>query len=484
MSADHPLATTFPFESLDELEMATAPWSPTESLFHYTNAHAASIILAGGKLRLSPYPRTNDLWETEPLHPTLSGPGGDDFSASSALWEELDRHLRLNAKVGCLTRDFTTSADIGNPDARRGWALLALWSHYGDGYKGVCLRLDHGKLVESFLRHAGPAALAFHAPVQYLNGQTGPSTTSSIDRRQVSEFGADAVALAYAEANKGPLYFRKHSAWSYEAEYRLILLNQSGDYDFVDIRDAVTGVILGPRFSEEDMPALKAALENYPRAEVRQLRYHHRRLFLAPFEGFPPASRPSHGQMPPGRREGSLAERFLALQKAESEAAAQHRDAVVLARAPLEQLQEGLSALEAELGLWPGTQAGPVSPGVAAIPEDERARQPGVPGETIHYQRGFHCGVKPPSLHRPILTASAAVQVLDGERLRLYGLVTLEDDRPYEVWCDRKEVDASGASAVVEALLGALSAATRDARPLFDQARDGNTVQGPGEDAH
>ncbi len=58
-----------------------------------------------------------------------------------ALWEELDRHLRLNAKVGCLTRDFITSADIGNPDARRGWALLALWSHYGDGYKGVCLRI-------------------------------------------------------------------------------------------------------------------------------------------------------------------------------------------------------------------------------------------------------------------------------------------------------------------------------------------------------
>ncbi|MEU6935162.1 hypothetical protein ABZ943_00365 [Streptomyces rubiginosohelvolus] len=213
--------------------------------------------------------------------------------------------------------------------------------------------MDHDRLLESFLRHAGPVSLACHAPVQYLNGQTGPSTASDIDRGQVAEFGADAVALAYAEANKEPLYFRKHSAWSYEAEYRLILLNQSGDYDFVDIRDAVTGVILGPRFSEEDVPALTAALESYPSVEVQQLRYHHRRLFLAPFEGFPPSSRTSYGQTPPGRREGSLAERFLALQHAESEAAAQYRDAEVLAREPLEQLQEGLSALEAQLRLWP-----------------------------------------------------------------------------------------------------------------------------------
>ncbi|MEU6935163.1 hypothetical protein ABZ943_00370 [Streptomyces rubiginosohelvolus] len=81
------------------------------------------------------------------------------------------------------------------------------------------------------------------------------------------------------------------------------------------------------------------------------------------------------------------------------------------------------------------------------------------------------------------MTSSAAIQVLDGERLRLYGLVTLEDDRPHEVWYDRKEVDACGASAAVEALLGTLTTATHDAHPLFNQARDNDTAQGFGEDA-
>ncbi|MFF0484864.1 DUF2971 domain-containing protein [Streptomyces sp. NPDC004435] len=138
--------------------------------------------------------------------------------------EDLDQHLRLRTKVGCLTRDFVPAPDIRNRDAARGWSHLALWSHYGDKYASICLRLDQDKLLESFLRHSESATFAFHGPVRYLNGQNPASTISDVNLGQVKEFGADAAARAYAAKNKDPLPFRKHSDWAYESGYRLVLL--------------------------------------------------------------------------------------------------------------------------------------------------------------------------------------------------------------------------------------------------------------------
>ncbi|MFE7977496.1 DUF2971 domain-containing protein [Streptomyces shenzhenensis] len=125
-------------------------------------------ILASGKLRLSPYQFTNDLWESQPHYPSFS--------------------IRSGAGSG--------------PD-------LALWAHFGDGHQGVCLKFDRDPLIEAFLHHQGPASLAFHGPVRYLSSPHSPAIVG-IDLEQVDEFGIDAVSLAYAEANKEQLFFRKH----------------------------------------------------------------------------------------------------------------------------------------------------------------------------------------------------------------------------------------------------------------------------------
>ncbi|MFE6854351.1 hypothetical protein ACFVDH_26585, partial [Streptomyces sp. NPDC057674] len=293
----------------------------------------------------------------------------------------------------------------------------------------------------------------------------------------VRHFGADAVALAYAAKNKDPLFFRKHSDWSYEAEYRLVVLNQSTDFDFVDIRDAVTGVILGYKFPAADMQVIETALEDYPWVKVEQLHYQNRRLFCFPFEGFPSHPRPSFGQLPPALLKGSLAERIQALESAAAEAAAAHQKAEALASTPPEQFEDDLSALETQLRHWPRTETLPVSPSLWAVPEEMRQRAPGVPGEPVRYERGFMCGVENLPLHSHTLTASVAVQVLDEERLRLYARVAMEHwhstgNDHEEVWSDQQEVDASDAMTAVTALIGALASATHGAGVAFDRARD------------
>ncbi|MFJ7146671.1 DUF2971 domain-containing protein [Streptomyces sp. NPDC100445] len=476
----HPAAA---FETFSEYEMARALRTITGHLFHYTNTTAAITgILATGTLRLSPYESTNDLWESQPHYPVLSAHHDDrGLDAGFSLLEEIDRQLRLHTKVGCLTQDLALPAHVFNPDALRGWAHLSLWAHYGDRHKGVCLRFDRAKLVESFLKHAAPAAFAFHGPVRYLSSQDSPPTRG-IDVGQVAEFGADAVALAYAEANKDVLFFRKHFDWDSEAEYRLIMVNQSTDFDYVDIRDALTGVVLGSAFPQGRVQELLEALRPYPDVTVENLQFLNRRLHSFPFQGSVPQARPLSSRIwPAARREGPLAERLLALRQAETEAERRRQAAALLVQEALAQLTEGGARLASQLSQWPETEVGSYSR-TTAVPEGLRARMPGVPGEVIHYERGFLCVVENLPSQSYTLTASAAIQVLNGERLRLHAAVDTEHwltdgNRREEFWRSERETDAADADASVAALLRELNSAVQHARKVFDQIRGVGTAQ-------
>ncbi|MBT2525653.1 DUF2971 domain-containing protein [Streptomyces sp. ISL-99] len=472
-AGDHPAAL---FESYSEYEVFAAPRTVTPHLFHYTNTEAAVTgILASGTLRLSPYKSTNDLWESQPHYPTLSAHHDQEgLDAGFDLWDEIDWHLRLHTKVGCLTQDIALPSEVFHRDALRGWAHLSLWAHYGAAHTGVCLKFDRDRLIASFLKHARPSVLAFHGPVLYLRGQDSPAT--GIDLGQVEEFGVDAVAIAYAEANKDQLFFRKHIDWDSESEYRLILLNESIDFDYVDIRDALTGIVLGSAFPEDSVPDLLKALEPYPGVTVEHVRFHNRRLNCFPFEGF--VGRPrqvTHRTWPAPKREGPLPGRLQALREAEAKAVAQKAAATLLAEEHVTALARGIEMLTADLRRWPGTQANSHRHSMA-IPPEKRMRSAGVAGEVIHYQQGFMCVVENLPLYTHTLVVAAAIQVLDNQRLRFHAVVTTEQWHPdgntcTEHWRGQRETSANDAYEAVTAILRQLATEVCAFRSVFDQAR-------------
>lgn len=482
LSSEAPSQAALAFESFREFEVLNAPRTLTGSLFHYTNDRGLSGILASGKLRLSPYQFTNDLWESQPHYPSFSSRSDADPGPGMALFEEVDRHLRLHTKVGCLTQDVTLPKTVANPDALRGWAHLALWAHYGAGHEGVCLKFDRDRLIESFLQHAGPASLAFHGPVRYLSGQHSPAIVG-IDLEQVEEFGIDAVSLAYAEANREQLFFRKHIDWNSETEYRLVVLNQSVDYDYVDIRGALTGIVLGHAFPPEKVADLLAALEPYPGVKVEQVRFFNRGLYVLPFEGtVGRAVRPvSQVEWPASRRRGSLGERLQALRSAEAEDGARTAAGSLVAEGHIKALGAGIEELARELSGWPGTEV-ETHPQSTAIPPGEHKASPGVPGEVVHYQRGFMCVVENLPKYSHTLVAAVALQVLDGQRLRLHSVVTTERRLPdgneiVERWRARQECSESEAAQTVTRMLNDLASQVRAVRPVFDQVR-GSAAEG------
>ncbi|WP_442804464.1 DUF2971 domain-containing protein [Streptomyces luteogriseus] len=465
-----------------ELEVAGAQRSETNDLYHYTNANVAMYnILASGTLRLSPFESTNDLWESRPLHPNLSSHHDDENwpegSGHMDLWADIDRNIRLHAKVVCLTRDFTLPDHVWNRDASRGWGHLSLWAHYGTSHTGVCLRFDRARLITAFQEQTGSAALRFHGPVRYVSTQgVGPH---GLDIGQIREFGVDAAALAYAKANHESLFFRKYRDWENEAEYRLVLLNQSLLPAHIDIRDALSGVVLGDAFPERQRPALWEVLKAYPDVEVQQLRFQNRYLHcfgpLAP----EPAAKAAPWAEP--RRSGSLEERLGAFLEATAEANELRESGKLLAADHLTIIDQAMAALSAELGSWPEVES-TAHRHPEAVPVEQRSRQPGTPGERVHYQAGFMCVVE--NLPKPshTLVAAAAVQVLDGPRLRLHGLVRTEHSDPdgnrrAEHWRAASEVSADEAASALSALLAGVRAAVNTVRPTFDEQRG----QTPGE---
>lgn len=470
--------------SLDfsEYETLAAPRKLTGHLFHYTSVDAAvSGILPSQTLRLSPYPATNDLWESEPHYPMLTSSGEHPAASDFAVWDDLDRQLRQHAKVGCLTQDIALPESVFNPDALRGWAHLALWAHYGGRHAGVCLRFDRERLVASFLKaHAGPTSLAFHGPVHYLTSPHSP-VTRGVDTRQVSEFGGDAVALAYGEKYKDQLFFRKHLDWDSESEYRLVVLNQTADYEFVDIREALTGVILGSAFPPDRIPDLLEILEQYA-VPVEQIRYLNRRMQCLPFEKATlrettPA--PSSLLSATPRRAGSLAERWAALRAADAEAKAHQECAAPVAAAADRMLFKGIAILAAGLADWPATAVDTHSH-IGAIPPEHQQRSPGLPGETVYAQVGYMCVVENLPTYSYTLVAAAAVQILAEGHLRLHAVITSERWRPNgnqqeERWRDTQECATEEIEAVVTQMLTELTRQVHRVRPLFDQERSQQT---------
>ncbi|MEW2426554.1 DUF2971 domain-containing protein [Micromonospora sp. NPDC047644] len=465
-------------EAFLEAELFSAARTLTNHLFHYTTAEAAIFgILRSGTLRLSPFESTNDLWESRPLHPNLSS-HRDDLDPGSGLevWNDLDKVIRKHAKVVCLTQDWSLPDTVANRDAFRGWNHLATWAHYGAGHAGICLRFDRDKLIAAFSQVAVPdALLRFHGPVEYRRASIGAGP-HGVDLGQILEFGLDAVAINYADVHRDQIFFRKHADWSNESEYRLVLVDQSVLPVEVPIRAALTGVFLGDAFPDSRLPALMATLKKYPDVEVLKLVYHNRHLACMPFDAVAAveaSTAPSFANPP--RRSGSLSERLNELKESVRSAEEERARAVTICSPLLDQVKSAVGEIGMAMRSWPNVEVGEHT-SVAAIPEHQRSRAPGVPGERIHFESGYMCVVENLPKYTHTLVAAGAIQVLDDDQVRVHALIATERWKPNgnehaEHWrecCVTPLVDAVTA---LDSVLAKLHSALETTRQAFDRDR-------------
>lgn len=467
-----------------ERELAELPKRLTSDLYHYTSSDAAILgILANGTVRMSPFSGTNDLWESTPIRPNLEGGvAGDDDGVLDAfgVWEDVDRYIRGYSKVACFTQDWELPDSAMNRDALRGWSHLALWAHYGGKHAGVCLRFDRDRLVASFEAARGEAVHQFHGPVEYRSAEYGIGPYG-ISLEQASEFGVDAVALHYANRHRARVFFRKHADWASESEYRLVRTDLTTEPHYVDIADSLTGVVIGDSFPSERLPALFKMLSGYESVEVVRASFSNRVFRLFPVEG-PSLEQAERRGIPPRsatiepRRVGSLADRLNSLEEAEL-AAEKDQSAAEKYAAPIAQIWEGEALrLVESLADWPGVIFNR-HPGSAAIPDRERRKAPGVPGEVFSCEAGFMIvGENQPQDSFTIVIA-AALQTTATGATRLHACIRAEEwadggNNQQELYRDRRDVEPDELLEAQSQLLERLLYAVQGARKEFDLLRN------------
>ena len=102
---------------------------------------------------------------------------------------------------------------------------LLMWAHYADSHKGVCLKFDILKDLDSFLV---PVKVDYNS--QYINFDCLSSSLLEVLRR-------------------------KSPDWEYEDEYRIIKTDHQGLWEIK--QNCLVGIIFGCRTSEEDKESIK-----------------------------------------------------------------------------------------------------------------------------------------------------------------------------------------------------------------------------------
>lgn len=180
-------------------------------LYHYTSMCRAVQIIGSGNLRFSQLNRVNDINERYRMV------YGNPDSVSAQIKDELEHYRQLSLSI----------------DGKRpGYAIPAMWGHYGDSGQGVCLAFDERALLDKL-----PAKTPNHRVIYKGEYYSDPDNSIIFDKTTNIK--------AFFEDNINKIFFKKTNDWRYEQEYRII--SRADDKNqpcYVPIKDALRAIII------------------------------------------------------------------------------------------------------------------------------------------------------------------------------------------------------------------------------------------------
>lgn len=164
------------------------------------------------------------------------------------------------------------------PFEKYGFAKPRMWDQYGDKYKGVCLAFSLKKLLETV-----QTTEVKGDDLNYITYHQSEIGHRSIDLDQLAMEGYDKYKRLYSDYLIKRL-FNKHKDYIHENEFRLCSF-ADGNYDYIDIKDALRGVIISDLsinpFLYKDFEDL---LTDYPNIDIQILSFSNQTLRIESYE--------------------------------------------------------------------------------------------------------------------------------------------------------------------------------------------------------
>ncbi len=223
-------------------------FSESDTIYHYTKASTAvEHILFKRQLRLSPRARSNDpiekvgfilgrsFYGTDgKIHETLIKKYEKD---ANSIVQQIDNKVKYAKQICFCLNHYSSEIEMGNPIRKDDYGFLKprMWDQYGDKYKGVCLAFSKQKILDN-------KGIDIHSEIEYVDYYNLEQNIDTIDLNSLDRIGFDVYNKNVQERVNGT-FFKKHKDYKNENEFRILTYSKN-NYEFLDIKDALTGIII------------------------------------------------------------------------------------------------------------------------------------------------------------------------------------------------------------------------------------------------
>lgn len=232
-----------------------------EPLAHYTKKETLiEHILPKNRLLLNELHKTNDPVESKKSLSKYTKVHMADFildmpGAQRESWELKNGYEKLVHSIS-FSRDART---------KKAYFLPAMWAHYGQNHKGVCLVFDKKVLRKLFERSFG-------------NKKAKPSIMAyrGVDFSELKKERDESPEQFFLKHAK-KLFFKKDSDWRAESEYRFVVVNPTKEADdgkcyLENMDQALVAIVVGLDFDANYLPSIEKLLAGLPNKNIELCR--------------------------------------------------------------------------------------------------------------------------------------------------------------------------------------------------------------------
>lgn len=215
-----------------------------DNIFHYTKVQTAlEYILSTLELRFNKFLDSNDPREYKD---SRIGPRYNviiyDDDRMKKIQENIIQSKLEQYKVIC----FCINPQSKKSD-RYGWRKPRMWAQYSVNHNGVCLVFSKSKLANQ-LNKSFKKKNIFYGNVGYTDFCYPKfKQYQLIDKRKLSILTDEEYIEYHIRKHKSELYFLKDIDFKDENEFRIILKDNSPEYQYINILSSLIGIILGDK---------------------------------------------------------------------------------------------------------------------------------------------------------------------------------------------------------------------------------------------
>ena len=224
-------------------------------VYHYTTIEKAlEYILDSGKIRVSPFCMVNDpmeynrkivglIWEENKYS------GKNPLNIATQVFKD---YITNYTKVLCMVSDdpILSCIEPVYKELHRGYARARMWAQYSNNHRGICLVFDKNALDET-IKQTYKDYQVYSGRVKYEHTvylENDPYFLN-LSLHHVSDIETY-LKSEQIPKNKDEYFFRKILDWKDEQEYRWVIISNNTDYELIDIKPSLKGIIVGDKFPE------------------------------------------------------------------------------------------------------------------------------------------------------------------------------------------------------------------------------------------